>query len=140
MSTKPIRRGHFMRKHASVLGLLFCFAAIAVAGQNPPSAAGSVSRTTKAVNYRLRGEPIEVDLHGTELMANALGKAKVEGKKSSVEIDAKFEAMDDPTRFGLEYLTYVLWAVSPQGRAVSLGELVLDPGNSHVKAITNMQS
>ncbi len=130
-----------MRKHASVLGLLFCFAAIAVGGQNPPSAAaGSVSRTTKAVNYRLRGEPIEVDLRGTELMANASGKAKVEGKKSSVEIDAKLESMDDPTRFGLEYLTYVLWAVSPQGRAVNLGELVLDHGNSHVKAITDMQT
>src|SRR5262249_48856963 len=68
------------------------------------------------------------------------GEAKVEGKKNSVEIDAKFEGLDDPTRFGLEYLTYVLWGVSPQGRAVNLGELVLDHGRSQRKAITDMQT
>jgi len=128
-----------MRKHF-VVCLLLCFAAAIAAGQNPPSAtsAGSVSRTTKAVNYRLRSDTVEVDFRGTELMGNASGRAKVEGKKSSFAIDAKFEALDDPTRFGLEYLTYVLWAVSPQGRAVNLGELMLDHGNSQLKAITDM--
>src|SRR5262249_22639978 len=60
--------------------------------------------------------------------------------KSSIEIDAKFDNLDDPTRFGLEYLTYVLWAVSPEGRAVNLGELVLDNRSSHVKAITDLQT
>jgi len=61
--------------------------------------------TTKAVNYRLRGDAVKVDFHGTELMQNASGEAKVTGKKSSVEIDAKFEGLDDPTKFGLEYLS-----------------------------------
>src|SRR5262245_45635206 len=130
-----------MKKHVYLAGFV-CIAALVAAGQNPPSTApaGSVSRTTKAVNYRLRGDAVEVDLRGTELMGNAFGKARVEGKKSSVEVDAKFEAMDEPTRFGLEYLTYVLWAVSPQGRAVNLGELVLNHGESRVKAITDMQT
>jgi outer membrane protein OmpA-like peptidoglycan-associated protein len=116
-----------------------------MAGQNTPSPATgtpavSVSRTTKAVNYRLRADAVSIDFHGTELMANASGAAKVQGKKSSVEIEASFENLDDPTRFGLEYLTYVLWAVSSQGRAVNLGELVLDNGKSHVKAITELQT
>lgn len=130
-----------MKKHLAVFGLL-CLALMTGAGQNQPSApqAGSVSRTTTAVNYRLRGEPVAVSFHGTELMSGATGEAKVEGKKSSIEIDAKFESLDDPTRFGLEYLTYVLWAVSPQGRAVNLGELVLDHHSSHVKAITDLQT
>jgi outer membrane protein OmpA-like peptidoglycan-associated protein len=129
-----------MRKYLAVFSLIsISFAAIAVA-QNPPSTAtaASVSHTTKALNYRLRGGSVEIDFHGTELMPNATGRAKVEGKKSSIEIDVKFENLDEPTRFGLEYLTYVLWAVSPQGRAVNLGEMVLDHGNSRLKAITDM--
>src|SRR5579864_3830433 len=138
-----------MRKNLAVFGLLL-FSSFAVitqlqaqaapgqASATPP--AGSVTHTTKAVNYRLRGEAVQIGFHGTDLMSNASGDAKVEGKKSSNEIDAKFENLDDPTRFGLEYLTYVLWAVSPQGRAVNLGELVLDHHSSHVKAITDIQT
>ncbi len=130
-----------MKKLLAVFGLL-CLAALTAAGQNQPSApqTGSVSRTSKAVSYRLRGVAVTLSFHGSELMANASGEAKVEGKKSSIEIEAKFENLDDPTRFGLEYLTYVLWAVSPQGRAVNLGELVLDHHNSHLKAITDLQT
>lgn len=136
-----------MRKHLFVFAVSWMTvttAVLGVAAQNLPpgqvSAMGSVSRTTKAVNYRLRTDAVNIGLHGTELMSNASGEAKVQGKKSSVEIEAKVEGLDDPTRFGLEYLTYVLWAVSPQGRAVNLGELVLDHGNSHLKAITDLQT
>jgi outer membrane protein OmpA-like peptidoglycan-associated protein len=129
-----------MRQHLAVFGLL-CMAAITAAGQGQTAPqGGSVSRTTTAVNYRLRGETVTISFRGTELMTGASGEAKVTGKKNSIEIDAKFENLDDPTRFGLEYLTYVLWAVSPQGRAVNLGELVLDHHNSQRKAITDLQT
>jgi outer membrane protein OmpA-like peptidoglycan-associated protein len=122
--------------------LLLCLAASSVVGLGQSATPGStpVHRTTKAVNYRLRGDAIKVDFHGTELMQNASGEAKVTGKKSSVEIDAKFEGLDDPTKFGLEYLSLVLWAISPEGRAVNLGELVVDHNGSRVKAITDMQT
>jgi outer membrane protein OmpA-like peptidoglycan-associated protein len=106
----------------------------------PAPQSASVHRTTKAVNYRLRNDAVKIDFHGTELMQNASGEAKVTGKKSSVEIDAKFDSLDDPTKFGLEYLSLVLWAISPEGRAVNLGELVVDHNSSHVKAITDMQT
>jgi len=86
---------------------------------------GSVSRTTKAVHYRQGGQ-VKTAFQATELMAGASGEAKVESKKTNVAIDAKFQGMEDATKFGLEYLTYVLWAVSPEGRAVNLGELTLD--------------
>lgn len=125
-----------MKKYLAIFACL-CFSAIFAAAQQPSS---NVFRTIKAVNYRLRGDTIKVDLHGTELMSNASGEAKVTGKKSNVEIDAHFENLDDPTKFGLEYLSLVLWAVSPEGRAVNLGELVLDHNNSHVKAYTEMQT
>jgi outer membrane protein OmpA-like peptidoglycan-associated protein len=108
--------------------------------QNQATQAAPVHRTTKAVNYRLRGDAVKIEFHGTELMQNASGEARVTGKKSSVEIDAKFEGLDDPTKFGLEYLSLVLWAVSPEGRAVNLGELVNDHNSAHVKAITDMQT
>jgi outer membrane protein OmpA-like peptidoglycan-associated protein len=120
-----------------ILGLsaLLCLATFAF-GQTT----ANVSRTTKAVNYRLRGDDVKVDFHGTDLMSGAIGEAKVSGKKSHVEIDAHFDNLDDPTKFGLEYLSLVLWAVSPEGRAVNLGELVFDHNSSHVKAITDMQT
>jgi outer membrane protein OmpA-like peptidoglycan-associated protein len=130
-----------MRRQLAVCILSFLAAGIGAAQNQPQNQQGnSVFRTTTAINYRLRGDALNIGFHGTELMAGASGEAKVEGKKSSIEIDAKFENLDDPTRFGLEYLTYVLWAVSPQGRAVNLGELVLDHRSSHVKAITDMQT
>jgi outer membrane protein OmpA-like peptidoglycan-associated protein len=101
----------------------------------------TVSRTTKAVHYRLQGGQTKVDFRGTDLLQRASGEARVEGKKTNFEIDAKFGGLEDATKFGLEYLTYVLWAVSTQGRPVNLGELSLDhSGNAHIKAFTDLQT
>ena len=100
----------------------------------------SVSHTTKAVNYRHRGGATKIDFRGTELMSSASGEARVQSKNTGMEIDAEFVGIDDATKFGLEYLTYVLWAVSPQGRAVNLGEVQLNHGQSHVKTVTEMQT
>ena len=99
-----------------------------------------VSRTTKAVNFRRTGGAAKIDFQGTELMQVATGEARVENKGNRVEIEAKFESLEEATKFGLEYLTYVLWAVSPQGRAVNLGEVSLSHGAGHVKAISDMQT
>jgi outer membrane protein OmpA-like peptidoglycan-associated protein len=100
----------------------------------------TVSRTTKAVNYRRAGGSTKIDFQGTELMQGASGEAKVDVKSNRIEIDARFDGLQDATKFGLEYLTYVLWAVSPQGRAVNLGEVVLKNGSGTVKAISDMQT
>src|SRR5438309_10481491 len=68
-------------------------------------------------------------------------EAKVEGKKTNFQNEAKLEDFEDATKFGLEYLTYVLWAVSPQGRPVNLGELSLNHhGEAQVKAYTDLQT
>lgn len=101
----------------------------------------TVSRTTKAVHYRLQGGMTKVDFRGTDLLQRATGEAKVEGKKTNFAIEVKFQGLEDATKFGLEFLTYVLWAVSPQGRPVNLGELSLDHhGNAQVKAFTDLQT
>jgi outer membrane protein OmpA-like peptidoglycan-associated protein len=104
------------------------------------SSSSSVSRTTKAVNYRRAGGSTRVSLQGTELMQQASGEAKVESKSNRMEIDARFENLEEATKFGLEYLTYVFWAVSPQGRAVNLGEVAIKNGAGRVKAITDLQT
>jgi outer membrane protein OmpA-like peptidoglycan-associated protein len=103
------------------------------------SPAKTVSRTTKAVNYRRAGAA-KIDFQGTELMQQASGEARVQNKGSRTEIEAKFLGFDEATKFGLEYLTYVLWAVSPGGRAVNLGEVVLKNGAGEVRAISDMQT
>jgi outer membrane protein OmpA-like peptidoglycan-associated protein len=129
-----------MRRHL-ILAVLFCAAALAQTQPAPAgNSAGIVSRTTKAVNYRRSGGATTIDFRGTELMQQASGEAKVESKNNRVEIDARFDTLEDAAKFGLEYLTYVLWAVSPQGRAVNLGEILLKNGGGHVKAITDMQT
>ena len=126
----------------AVTGLFGVFAAPAFS--QAPSSAGppaSVSRTTKAVNYRRAGSITKIDFQGTELMSGANGEARVQSKSNRIEIEAKFLGLDEATKFGLEYLTYVLWAVSPGGRAVNLGEVVLKTGGAQVKAIiTDMQT
>lgn len=105
------------------------------------ASASTVSRTTKAVHYRLQGGTTKVDFQGTDLLQRASGEAKVEGKKTNFEIDAKFQGLEDATKFGLEFLTYVAWAVSPEGRPVNLGELTLDhSGSAHLKAYTDLQT
>jgi outer membrane protein OmpA-like peptidoglycan-associated protein len=129
------------------LAFIFCAAALAAA-QSPTAAPAAtaasvptVSRTTKAMHYRLQGGTTKVDFRGSDLLKGASGEARVEGKKTNFEIDAKFEGIEDATKFGLEYLTYVLWAVSPQGRPVNLGEVSLDKsGSAHVKAFTDLQT
>ena len=125
------------------LATIVCIAAtlaVAQAQTANPAKTNTVVRTTKAMHYRQQSGTVKVDFRGTDSMAGATGEAKVEGKKTNIEIDAKFQGLEDATKFGLEYLTYVLWAVSPQGRAVNLGELTLDRGKGHVKTFTDLQT
>jgi len=89
-----------------------------------------VSRTTPAVNYRHRGGATKIDFQGTPLLPSAKGSATVESVRGDIHINADFKNLTPPSSFGPEYLTYVLWAISPDGRPVNLGELTLnDYGN-----------
>lgn len=132
-----------MKKASAYLAMSGLLAVLAVPSfsQTATTTSGStVSRTTKAVNYRRAGGATKIDFSGTELMQGATGEARVESKSNRMEIDARFTGLDDATKFGLEYLTYVFWAVSPEGRAVNLGEVAIKNGNAQVKAITDMQT
>ncbi len=112
-----------------------------LAAQSQPGAGSStsVSHTTKATRYR-PGANTKVLFQPTDLMAGASGEAKIEAKKTSVNIEARIQNVEEATKFGMEYLTYVLWAVSPEGRAVNVGELMVEKGQAHVKASTDLQT
>ncbi len=96
-----------------------------------------VQRSLKAVNYQHRSGPTRVDMKGTVLLPKAEGEAKVEVKNGYTEIDATFKHVDAPTQFGTEFLTYVLWAITPDGRAINLGELIADPSNKAKMRVTS---
>jgi outer membrane protein OmpA-like peptidoglycan-associated protein len=99
-----------------------------------------VGRTTPAVNYRHRGGATKVDFAGTPLLPDARGEAKVESKQGYIEIEVEFDELEPATRFGPEYLTYVMWAITPEGRATNLGEVLLNGSESKLNVTTELQA
>jgi hypothetical protein len=98
-----------------------------------------VSRTIQAVTYRINTST-QIDFRGTPLVPRAEGKARVGARNDRVEIKAEFDNLEPASTFGPAYLTYVLWAISPEGQANNLGELLLDGKKSQLNATTKLQS
>ncbi|HMI52227.1 MAG TPA: OmpA family protein [Candidatus Saccharimonadales bacterium] len=100
-----------------------------------------VSRTTHAVSYKHRSGATKINFQGTDLMPAGMGEAKVESKRGALEIEAEFSGLAKPTSFSNEYLTYVLWAVSPEGRPVNIGEILVgDNHRSKLDVTTDLQA
>jgi len=82
-----------------------------------------------------------VDLKGTGLIGQAFGQAKVEAKPGVTTVEAEIQGLTSPSSLGTEFLTYVLWAVSQEGRAINLGEVLLDNnGKGKLKTTTQLGS
>lgn len=139
--------------------ILIFLAAVAVSGQEPNPTqqldatesraenptplyhVNVVARTTKAVNYGHRAQPTKVDFAGTVLQPDAKGEARVDAERGVVDIRAKLKDLAPPQRFGLQYMTYVLWAITPDGRPTNLGEILTDSGNdAKLDTATELQS
>lgn len=111
------------------------------AGQMPVFRVSVYARSAKAVNYRHRGGSTTVDFKGTALMPAITGKAKVDGKAGRLAINVELAHMEPTTKFGGQYLTYVLWAVTPEGRAVNLGEVLPgENGKDKINVTTDLQA
>jgi len=126
--------------------LFFTFSAF---GQEGPQRRGGVpiynvtvvERTTKAVNYQYRSGPTMIDLRGTVLMTAAKGEATVESKRGRTEIDVKVDNLAPATQFGREYLTYTLWAITPEGAPHNIGELIPNGSNkARMHVTTDLQA
>lgn len=99
-----------------------------------------VEREATAINYQHRAGSTTIDFRGTPLMPEARGEAKVESKQGYIEIEVEFDDLQPATRFGPEYLTYVMWAISPEGRAINLGEVLLNGTRSKLNVTTDLQT
>src|SRR6266850_2354309 len=99
-----------------------------------------VERTTTAINYQHRSGSTTIDFRGTPLLPEAKGEAKVESKQGYIEIEVEFDKLQPATRFGSEFLTYVMWAISPEGRPINLGEVILNGTKSKLDVTTDLQA
>jgi len=111
-------------------------------GQNPiyKISINVVERKATAINYRHRSGATKIDFRGTPLMPAARGEAKVESKQGYIEIEVEFDDLQSATRFGPEFLTYVMWAITPEGRATNLGEIILNGTKSKLNVTTELQA
>ena len=114
-------------------------AALMAAGAQPIFRVTVTERTAKAINYRHRGGATKIDFRGTELLPGARGEAKVESKQGYIEIEVEFDNLQPATKNGAEYLTYVLWAITPEGRTSNLGEILLNGTKSKLDVTTELQ-
>lgn len=141
-----------MKRASFALGALsiafLVSAAVASAQQQPASAPPDqsiyhvtmVGKTVTSISYQHRSGSTMVDFRGTPLMPLAKGDAKVDSKQGSIAVSASFRDMQSAQMFGKEYLTYVLWAITPEGKPNNLGEVLLDGTKSKLTATTNLQS
>lgn len=99
-----------------------------------------VSRTTKAINYHHRTGTTRIDFRGTALLPAARGEASVESRLGSTKVQTHLDHMTPANQFGAEYMTYVLWAITPEGRANNLGEIALEGDHANLLSTTDLQS
>ena len=109
-------------------------------GEMPVFRVTVVGRTIPAINYRPRSGDTRINFAGTTLMPKAEGWASIEGEKGYIKIDARFDELGAPMQFGREYLTYVLWAITPEGRANNLGELQVNGNDGKLEVTTELQA
>jgi len=138
-----------MKSQLSLAATLALFVTCGARGQTPPPAGQNVpiyrvtviERTVKAVDYQYRSGPTPIDFRGTILLPKAKGDAMVESKAGRTEIDAHFNHLEAPARYGPEYLTYVLWAITPEGHAKNLGEVLASGSDrAHLRVTTDLQA
>jgi outer membrane protein OmpA-like peptidoglycan-associated protein len=98
-----------------------------------------VAESTKAIDYR-QGSKSEIAMKGSDQMPEVNGKAEVDTKSTPTQLKVEVEHLKPANSFGLEYLTYVLWAISPEGLPSNLGELVVHDGKGSIRASTSMQA
>jgi outer membrane protein OmpA-like peptidoglycan-associated protein len=99
-----------------------------------------VARTITVISYQHRGGSTQIGFQGSPIMPNGKGSGKVESKQGRIQINADFQKLSPPQLFGPEYLTLVLWAITPEGKSNNLGEILLDGDRSKISVTTSLQT
>ncbi len=139
-----------MKKATVILSIACLFLVASASAQQQPASAQPpdqsiyhvtmVGKTVTSISYQHRSGSTMVDFRGTPLMPLAKGDAKVDSRQGSIVVSASFRDLQPAQMFGKEYLTYVLWAITPEGKPNNLGEVLLDGTKSKLTATTNLQS
>jgi outer membrane protein OmpA-like peptidoglycan-associated protein len=133
----------------TLVTLLVALSSLSALAQTEPQKTGTVpiyriivvARTTQAINYRHRSGSTRINFQGTTLLPEARGNAQVASKQGAIRIESEFHGLESASKFGPEYLTYVLWAISPEGRPVNLGEVLFGTdGKSKLNVTSNLQA
>ena len=133
----------------TLVALLVALSSLSALAQTEPQKTGTVpiyriivvARTTQAINYRHRSGNTRINFQGTTLLPEARGNAQVASKQGAIRIESEFQGLQSASKFGPEYLTYVLWAISPEGRPVNLGEVLFGTdGKSKLNVTSNLQA
>jgi outer membrane protein OmpA-like peptidoglycan-associated protein len=128
-------------KLLSFVMLLLLGSTAAAQAQPAAPAANVTTKSIKAVGYEVGGGETKVDLKSTGLMAQANGEAKVEAKAGVTKVEVSIKGLAQPSTLGTEFMTYVLWAVSPDGRTNNLGEIFINKdGEGKLSPTTQMQT
>jgi outer membrane protein OmpA-like peptidoglycan-associated protein len=131
-------------KRNTFLTLLWVCLSVSVAAAQAQSSvpeSNSTTKSIKAIGYKVGGGSTKVDLNGTELMAQAGGEAKVQAKEGTTSIQVTITGLVPPSKLGSEFLTYVLWVVTPDGRTGNTGEILIDKnGAGKLNATTPAQT
>ncbi|MGH9395790.1 MAG: OmpA family protein [Terriglobia bacterium] len=134
-------------KNITRMLVILCFSVSALAQTQPPPSrtvpiyrVTVVGRTIQAINYRSLSGSTNIAFRGTSLMPRSSGKAEVTSKQSATRIQAEFKNMEPATSFGPEYLTYILWAITPDGRPTNVAEIIPDGGKAKVDVSVNYQA
>ena len=131
------------KKTTLLLSVALCFSAGTVASQSQPQtqASGVTTKSVKAIGYQVGGGGTKVDLKGSTLMPQANGEAEVEAKAGVTKIEVSVQGLAQPSTLGTEFMTYVLWAVSPEGRTINLGEILTNKnGEGKLSPTTQLQT
>jgi outer membrane protein OmpA-like peptidoglycan-associated protein len=99
-----------------------------------------VPATIVTINYQHRMGSTEIGFQGSPIEPMATGSARVNGKVGRIQINAEFRKLEPATKFGAEYLTYVLWAITPEGKANNLGEILLSGDTTRITVTTSLQT
>src|SRR5579862_3434618 len=110
------------------------------AQQGPTYHVTMVPATIVTINYQHRSGATSIGFQGSPLLPFAKGRAKVTGKVGRIQINAEFSKMEPAQKFGDEYLTYVLWAITPEGKSNNLGEILLSGDKTKIDVTTSLQT
>ena len=100
----------------------------------------ATARSISAINYNHRDGSTMIAFVGTGLMPKAVGEAKIDSKTGATKIDVRFDKLEPAQTHGDSFLTYVMWAITPEGRPENLGEVVLSGNDARLQAATELQA